>query len=268
MSRDIFETLNSKSGNLKKSSDYVNVQKLKQNNFIKVLFPLFKTKTSEFEFQSKKNKVTTRKVSLKIWFCGSKLYKMKLMLKFIYSEKAKFLQKTPFIYDITKYFQKLRGIFLWSSRKNSILKIFVKLKKLSQQLKFVAKTRLCVVSLHYYAFKERFYISKLKKLSRHELKFVAKTRLCIFKLVRTMPSKARPSALRSCWLHKETSPKSLYISIFMKQFEIWAGFGPVGSTENFFHLPVSILLLRLFLTRIFMGKTNAQLEFLCIVAST
>ena len=55
MSQDIFKTLNSKSGNLKKSSDTVNVQKLKQNNFIKVLFPLLKTKTSEFEFQSKKN---------------------------------------------------------------------------------------------------------------------------------------------------------------------------------------------------------------------
>ena len=117
--------------------------------------------------------------------------------------------------------QKLKGRFLWSSRKNSTLKIFVKLKKLSRQLKFVAKTRLCVVSLHYYVCLQRtFLISKLKKLSRHELKFVAKTRLCIFKLVRTRPSKARPSALRSCWLHKETSPKSLYISqqaIFMKQ---------------------------------------------------
>ena len=88
--------------------------------------------------------------------------------------------------------QKLKGRFLWSSRKNSTLKIFVKLKKLSRQLKFVAKTRLCVVSLHYYVCLQRtFLISKLKKLSRHELKFVAKTRLCIFKLVRNQAFKGQ-----------------------------------------------------------------------------
>ena len=64
MSQDIFETSNSMSGNLKKSIDTVNVQGFK----IKQLFPLFKTKASEFEFQSKKTRSPQEKFQRKVGF--------------------------------------------------------------------------------------------------------------------------------------------------------------------------------------------------------